>query len=230
MRKHAERVALSGSKCHSSLGSYLCGGVAASKPQEIIYVPSVNSFSPLAASHRIQGYIAKFIQQNVRGKYIAVMLRLHKMKQSMLSIPLQNNSCFQGIISDWKEAKEGRNITQTLFFSDIGKHGSVERGRKYADATRFSTGVHDAVNVHLSLDKMNSILEKITGSQNSVQIAILHQQLVAHATCVVVVGGGSFQAQTLYMYAHLHKGKECYVVRDGDCEKQYITQICGEKI
>ena len=66
---------------------------------------------------------------------------------------------------------------------------------------------------------------KLTGSDNRVQIAVLSQQLVARARCVVAVGGGTFQAQALNMYAHSHRGRECYAMRSDECDSNYIQTV-----
>ena len=66
-------------------------------------------------------------------------------------------------------------------------------------------------------------LEAHSGSRNSVQTALLHQQLVANATCVVMVGG---QGHTLNQYAHLHRGHECYSLKLRECTThRYMTEL-----
>ena len=53
-------------------------------------------------------------------------------------------------------------------------------------------------------------------------IALLQSFVVARASCVVMVGGGTFQKLTLCMYAHSHKGHECYFFRKFECISVYL--------
>ena len=87
--------------------------------------------------------------------------------------------------------------------------------------------VHDAINLTLNLSDVNSVLEEMTGSQDNMQIAVLHRQLMTHATCVVVVGGGVFQEQALNMYFYNHKGHECYTYRTKQCQPSYVSKVYG---
>jgi len=96
-----------------------------------------------------------------------------------------------------------------------------------SNALNFSQHLQGILNPTLSLSEVNSILERMTSSNDSVQIAILHQQLVVHATCVGVVGGGSFQSQTMNMYAHRHKDQECYRFRFPSCVAMYFSKLTG---
>ena len=94
-------------------------------------------------------------------------------------------------------------------------------------ALDFSRYVHNNIRLTLSLDRVNTLLEGLTGSKDSIQIAFLHQQLVARATCVVIVGGGGFQSHALNSYLHLHQGRECYSYRGHTCASSYIELVNG---
>ena len=196
-----------------------------SEPVPVEYRPW-NSSSQIVSSQRIVKYVNRFISKWLSGeRYIAVMLRTEKLKTVLKRTP-DNDTCASNIISDWKEMATKKNIHKTLFFSDIGRHGSYG-WRKDPTASRFSRHIHDALNLEFSLDKINSIFEKMTRSKDSVQIALLQRELVTRASCVVVVGGGIFQAQALNMYFHKHRGHECYSYRDKQCQSSYIKRIYG---
>ena len=73
---------------------------------------------------------------------------------------------------------------------------------------------------------MNTYLEKMADSKDSVVLAVLTRHIVARATCMMTVGGGLFQRQTLNMFAHNHKEEDlCYSVRDEFCKSQYIHKV-----
>lgn len=135
---------------------------------------------------------------------------------------IQNSSYVHQILSDWREIIHSQKITQNLFFSNLEEHGSPPLKPV---VKQFSERVRDALQLTITVDEVNLILEGMMNSSHSVQRAVLHQQLVARATCVVMVGGGAFQMQTLNQYAHQHRGHECYVFRNGNCQKKYIAQV-----
>ncbi len=194
-------------------------------PTTVRYTP-INSSSQIVPSKRIVEYVKRFISEKLSGeRYIAVMLRTERLK-NLLPKKTESDTCASNVISDWEEMVAKNNIHKTLYFSDTENHGSLG----WTDnriATKFSRYIQNAMNLDLSVDQVNSIIEDMTGSKDSVQIAALHQQLVAHATCVVVVGGGRFQSQTLNMYFYNHRGQECYSYRDGFCNSSYVDQIYG---
>lgn len=219
------RVALNGTQCSNCLGSMAYTELSGNESMAIAYTP-FHSLSPIRPSQKIRKLLDVFRMQYLSGdKYIAVMLRSEKMNRIQF---LEDSPCASAVISDWSTMVEGKNITKTLFFSDIGAHGS--KGWHNFNASAFSKHIQDALNLHLTFDRMNLILEGMTGSGNSVEIAFLQQQLVARATCVVMVGGGSFQMQALHTYAHLHRGHECYAFRHRECERKYISQVYGQRI
>ena len=218
-----------------SLSETVCGGclnrIARLKYSDtlpalgITYLPADSSHQAVVPSARIAGLIDQFLSKYLSGeRYIAVMLRTEKLykNQSVFSVPPERNTCAGGILSDWRDLSRERHINKTLFFSDIGAHGSLRWSN--SDAASFSKYIHDSVRVSLTLDEVNSVLEEMTGSEDSVTIAVLQQQLVARATCVVVVGGGTFQ---MNMYAHGHRGRECSAVRNFQCSRAYISHVHG---
>lgn len=216
------RVALKGTKCKAHLGSIgaLKKIKVASKPPYEFYA-AVNSTRQLVPSKRISGYIDRFLSQYIpEKKYIAVMLRTEKLFRNsktvhIVSRPPDNNSCIQNILSDWKEIRERKNLSATLLFSDIGSYGSMRWNRP--SALNFSQYIQNTLPLAWSPNDVNSAFVNMTSSKDAVQMAILEQQLVTHATCVVIVGGGSFHSQTFNLYAHNHIGRECYTFRGQSC-------------
>lgn len=220
------RMILTGPKCKACVNKLLNFDPSKSNTRvPIEYRPS-NSSSQIVSSRRIINFANRFIKEHLSGKrYIAVMLRTEKLRTILRSTP-DNNTCARNVISDVKKLMARKNIDKVLFFSDIGRHGSFG-WRKDRTASRFSAHIHNALDLEFSLDEVNSIFENMTKSKDSVQIALLQRQLVTHATCIVVVGGGIFQAQALNMYFHKHRGHECYSYRDEQCRSTFIERIYG---
>ena len=223
--KH-ERVALQKSSCDYCLSRMADARLSSSPVKNITYLPNSNSVYPVVPSQRILKALDAFLTQNLAGKdYIAIMLRTEKFRRDVLSVSPDKNPCVDRIRADWNSMKKSRNISKTLVLADVGSHGS--KTWSSANAKRFTKHIESVVHSELTFDGVNAILEKITSSRNSVQIAVLNRQIVAHARCVVFVGGGAFQMQTASMYAHYHRGQECYSIRNSACDSRYISQVLG---
>ena len=150
------------------------------------------------------------------------MVRTEKLSPAKLD----ESVCVQDILRDHKNMTHW-NSAPTLYFSDIGDHGSSHWNNDRARG--FSQYLHDAFKPEITLSQVNLALENITDSYNSVQIAFLQSLIIAHARCVLMVGGGSFQVLTLNNYVFLHREQECYVFRDGNCRFNYISKVYGGK-
>ena len=223
------RLALNGTCTASSFGRLMDVRID-NNPQTTIKIKE-NSLAPLAVNNHISSLVDCFLSQYMSGeKYIAIMMRtekLHRTNKTIFTVPPEHNFCAQAIVSDWKEMADKNNITKTLVLSDIGNHGSA---RWHSDqALTFSKYIQKTVGTEHTVDKINSVFEKWTKSNDSVQIAILHQQLVARASCAILVGGGSFHMLTLNLHLHNHKGEECVAVRGWSCSKGYVSWVSGQK-
>ena len=223
------RLALNGTCTASSFGTLV--GVGIDKNPETTIKIKENSSAPLAVNNRISSLVDCFLSQYMSGeKYIAIMMRtekLHRTNKTIFMVPPEHNFCAQAIVSDWKEMADKNNITKTLVLSDIGNHGSA--GWHSDQALTFSKYIQKTVGTQNTVDKINRVFEKWTKSNNSVQIAILHQQLVARASCAILVGGGSFHTLTLNLHLHNHKGEECVAFRGWSCSKGYVSWVSGQK-
>ena len=218
------RVVIRGSKCNNDLGKLASVNTAPQSISKITYSPFTSC--PFMPSKRILNFFDIFKTKHLFGvKYVAVMLRTQKMNRSIISIQPESNSCIGEIILDWKKIVADHNLTQTLFFTDLGKFSSLNWNSE--SANNFSQYLQDLLKLKITLNEVNSALREITGSTDRVQIALLHRLLAAHAECIIIIGGGIFQMQTLNMYAHLHVGRECYSVRNVHCVPQYIRHVNG---
>ena len=186
-------------------------------------VPPIDS--PVVST-RLTDFVHQFLREYLNGeRYIAIMVRTEKMfKQSInkgiRARPINattSYTCANNIITDWNTMARQSNISRTLFFSDMGRYGSLSWTNPSSLALEFSQFIHDRLGLELTLSNVNTALEDITKSKDAVQMALLHQQLVSRATCVMMVGCGLFQRQTYRMYSSSHPGQECSVIRDREC-------------
>ena len=225
-KKITNRIDLVESSCACSLSKLISGHFIKepeSVPGSITYSPP-NCTSPALPSKRLDVLLDKTMDHFnlTRTKYIAVMIRTQKIKN--LKADKQNPS-LRAIVSDWESVKDDYNISRTFLITDIGgKHGSLQW--KQSSAISFSERIRKELDTNFTPDQMDSALEAITGSKDSVQIALLQRLIVARATCVVLAGGGTFQSQTLNSYLIAHKGHECYRYRSNS-DLIYVKNIYG---
>ena len=197
------KMTVNGSNCTSTLGRAI----------------SKLSVPYMFPSQKLSDHVDTFIQEHLSGaQYVTVMLRSEKLAKSVRSTPVKSSACIDRILSELKVMLNDRNNDnnmKTLFVSDIGKHGSTTL--KDSSALSFSEKLEDTLNPYTSLEKINSIFEDMLGPTLSKQIAILQQQLVVRAKCIITVGGGNFQEETRRLHAYLHGGQHCHKVLDSQC-------------
>ena len=215
------RVALKGSHCSDLLYRMANVQLNYTKQPHEVRVNS-SSLTPIVPSLYISKLVEQFLSEFLsKERFIAIMVRTEKMNYKLYNIG--NNSCINDILSDWKGMTNANNITKTLFFSDTDKHGSTTLHLPKAKV--FTDYLLKSVNAEQEA-AMNEYLETIVASKDSVVLAVLTRHIVARATCMMTVGGGLFQRQTLNMFAHEHKEQElCYSVRGGFCRSQYIQTV-----
>ena len=198
------KMTVKGSNCTSTLGR------AISK----LNVPY------MFPSQKLSDHVATFIQEHLSGaQYVTVMLRSEKLAKSVRSTPVKSSACIDRILAELEEMLEDQNDMKILFVGDIGKHGSTTL--KDSSALSFSEKLEDTLNPYTSLEKINSIFEDMLGPTLCKQIAILQQQLVVRAKCIITVGGGSFQGETRRLHAYVHGGQHCHKVLDSQCMIKY---------
>ncbi len=222
--RRVDLTASSYPQCLDRLSSVHYVRASEGKLETTTYSPPNCTF-PIVYSKRLHVLLDKFMDHfHLTGtRYIAVMLRTQVIRNLQAN---DQNPIIRAILSDHQSLIEEHNISRTLFFSDVGKHGSLQWSPDSAKS--FSGYVYDQLDVNFTPDEMDAALEGITGSKDSVQIALLQRLIVARATCVVLAGGGTFQAQTLIRYLIAHKGQECYKFRlDPDFNLHYAKSVKG---
>ena len=171
-------------------------------------------FSKKLLAHR-DYFISKFIHNK---EYIVVMVRTEKLDFTISKF--NEISCIRDIVGDHNRAVELSNSSTTLYFTDFGEHGSSAWSYKWrtkSSAKNFSKHLEVALNPTYTSVELNSHLESITKSKDSILIAMLQSLLAARAEVLILVGGGSFQSQTLSMYLHAHKSHRYYKQRNSLC-------------
>ena len=216
------RLVLKNTRCRRNLAKVVFPEFRITKPSKIAYPPS--SSSPIILSSKIFLHLDNFLSKHLeRTGYVAVMVRAERLNRSVV----ENNAtlCIKYIMEDHEKALSVANAKRTLFFTDNAVHGSYSwehKPERLSAARSFSHYLEEALKPFYSNNEVNMLLESVTNSNDSVLITLLQSALVARADAVVLLGGGSFQLQTLNMYAHNHVGHEQYFFRDSFCRRRYI--------
>ena len=221
------RLQLKDSRCQNTLASLISPHLTFSKPKKIMYPHP--SRSPIVYSKKLLNYRDVFLSEYMHGsKFIAVMVRTEKLSHSIISSNLSEHLCIREILSDYITALNIAGATRTLFFTDFGVHGSSAWAylvNKRSAAGNFSQYLEKSLNPFYSSGELNNQLELITKSSDSILIALLQSAVASSADAIVLVGGASFQIQTLNIYAHNHRGHEKYFLRDSQCVHQYVHRF-----
>ena len=144
------------------------------------------------------------------GKYIAIMARLEKTK---ITIPKKGiiPFCFQQIIKYWNNTRTESGIETTFLSIDIGKYGSnsfYNTGDGSNLHEEFGKFTRQLYGESFSITKWENTFEDASHTTNAGYIALLQKAVVTGASCVIFVGGGSFQKHALHLYRMLHENEE----------------------
>ena len=179
-------------------------------------------------SKKLLEYSQKFVMEHLkRSNYIVVMVRTEKLNYSIVSQgDYSKNFCMKKINEAKSQAISVAKATKILYFSDSGAHGSSGKmyGKyKKSSSMVFSQNLEKVLKPSYSSTELTRILESITESSDSILIALVESALAVSADALILVGGGSFQAQTFGMFVRKHLGREKYFYLDSECQHLYIN-------
>ena len=138
-------------------------------------------------------------------KYIAVMIRVEKIRN------LQHNvtDCFHLTLEKWRTMVNDTGINSTFLAADVGKYGSGSfkyfKDHLQGQFQDFFVGIYGKT---LTIKQWESTFEDVSGTENPAYIAALQKTLAACSKCLLHVGGGSFQGNTVRLYMEEHAPEE----------------------
>ena len=181
------------------------------------------AISALNLSSRINSkadiYITNYL--NEKSGYVAVMVRWEQILLYGFYRKGEPNysgaECLKLIENYLNEVQDEKGLLSTFISTDIGKYGSStfqlysstrEHNLNVTNYTKWLLQTFHSV----SLDQYERRFEEISGTNNSAYIAQIQKVIVARATCLLLVGTGSFQEHTQRLYEQLHKSNSCLKV------------------
>ena len=154
----------------------------------------------------------------IRVEYFAINNGLNKLKTDVQRNKLLQ--CFKTINDKVKSTMQEKNIASKSLMMDVGKHGTYFFRTGTGGSSRLDMkALNDAVQQFFEMMFGKSLTQDIwEKSYESVArfnvpgyIAMMQKQLAASSTCLLLSGGGSFQASTKTLNNELHPGAKCVI-------------------
>ena len=210
------------SKCAKNKLMSVSLGLTHKKP--VRKIPILSRDFALFYSKKVLEYRQKFVVEHIQlSNYIVVMVRTEKLNYSIVSQgDYSKNFCMKKINEAKSKALSVAKTAKILYFSDSGAHGSSGKmyGKyKKSSSMVFSQNLEKVLKPSYSSTELTRILESITESSDSILIALVESALAVSADALILVGGGSFQAQTFGMFVREHIGQEKYFYLDSECQR-----------
>lgn len=159
---------------------------------------TVRSSLYLQPSSRIYCEAHNYQNMYLGTEYIAVIVRTEKTRQTVSSESEMEN-CLKRTVMLLSVVQNTTNLTSTFLSMDIGKYGSYSSASNFNryDYTNFITDIYGR---HATVAMWEETFERITSTHEAGYIALLQKVLVANASCMIMVGGGSFQKHAILLH------------------------------
>ena len=131
------------------------------------------------------------------------------MKKGVRDYSTNITTCIVKIISLWREMVQESGVEATFISTDIGKYGSsgIRMSKQVPeDASKLFHAIKNS-----TLQNYDKTFAAVTGENSNEKgyISVLQKALASRAKCLLLVGGGSYQAHTLHLYKQLHPKEQC---------------------
>ena len=203
------RIILKDTTCSGTLRTNYTSSLERAKSDEdVILLPSQEILKHAKA------YTETYLHN---GEYIAIMLRMERLyskKGGRIDYTSNVAKCILKIISLWKEMVQESGVEATFLSTDIGKYGSSLVGMNkhvLEDTSKLFHAIKDS-----TLQKYDETFAAVTGENSNEKgyISVLQKALASRAKCLLLVGGGSYQAHALHLYKQLHPKEQCVKIID----------------
>ena len=148
--------------------------------------------------------------------YVAIFARMEKAKQQKKQQGTVTN-CFHETLESWRKMVSTTGINTTFLSTDVGRLGSTSfKTAKDDFHGAFSEFFATIYGDKLTISQWESTFESASGTSHPGYIGMLQKAIAAQASCVLFVGGGSFQRNALNLYRRRHARKDwcLYVIKD----------------
>ena len=155
-----------------------------------------------------------------RNKYVSVMFRsVHAIMALQYNASLIRSKCLHQAVNEWKAMKRKFRLNNTYFTNDLYVNGPI--GKVSPPLIGNLTQMLYGNERHF--DEWKKGFEEVAGLNNSGYINIFQKVVATQARCLVLIGGGSFQANALNWYNmfHTEADSRCYARWDSYCRRSH---------
>ena len=152
--------------------------------------------SPRLLKH-VDRYITKYL---TNSDFIAIIARIEKSKNGLSKRQGSIGYCLTKTLEHWKMFSAKKSLSKIFLSIDMGKYGSKsfkQNATIQQDFQNFFQGVYGD---KWSIAEWEGSFEDTGDTTDAGYIALLQKMIVTRATCVLFVGGGSFQKHALALY------------------------------
>ena len=158
-------------------------------------------------------YIERYMPHARISGYVCIMVRLERIALAhgfaTMSKKQQNTTiskCIEQIVKEVNKVRKKGNISEVFISTDIGKYGSIGL-RKYNKNNHYDLLLDGLDRLYKLLlgnmadrEKMMARVDAVVPVQSPGYVAQLEKSIAANATCLVLVGGGTFQKTVKNLY------------------------------
>ncbi len=176
-------------------------------------------------SRKFLEHVRMYREQVLKNSnYLGVMVRLeHAILPLLHRRAWSPSQCMKGISSIWRDLKERNNLEETFWSFDVGTYGTTAFSRLASGDNEFITNdlfAYMEEHFNVSYPGVEESLSNVSRTTNEGYIATLQLNIAVRAKCLLLIGGGSFQARASATFRSLHKGSHCTVMKGLNWLKQ----------
>ena len=179
---------------------------------------NIHTEETIGPSQTLLQVAAEYQQKYLHGRpYLAVMARLEKVKIGIRKGKLKQSlqGCSSKLLSVWKEIQKESGLNVTFLAADVGRFGSNSYHYDDNGTAIFENIFELFYGPGFSVENWEDSFQTVANTTDAGYIGQLQSVLVAHAKCVVFIGGGSFQRHAMSRYLQAHPNTQCIrVVRE----------------
>ena len=156
----------------------------------------------------VEDYINKYIG-NVN--FTAVLIRS---EMAMMGTVVNNASvimCFKKFFDAWKTFRQARSINSTFLSVDVGRFGTSPLTQRtpgnapiFQQIEAFFSMIYGT---GTSLESWEQSFVDVSPVLTAGIVAMIHQEIAARSTCLLLLGGGGYQTSTKDLYIQYHSGR-----------------------
>ena len=166
----------------------------------------------------------KYREMYLRGQdYVAVIVRTEKIRTCS---EMNMHECLQKTLKLLASVQKKTNLSSIFLSMDIGHYGSNSNASGFSKLdykAEYNDFISRIYGKGVSIDLWEKSFEDTTSVRETGYIALLQKVLAAKASCLVVVGGGSFQKHTILLHRTFSK-------RKGQTPCVHILKSCSRNI